>query len=151
MLVYDSFACSRRCARSAINPWSSAVARQLIDRVPGGVLRQPGVGAQRHQSEETGGDHPRVRHPVGVGEHADLLEVGDPVQVDLLGELPGRGSVDVLVGEHQTTWQRPLAGGRLAGPLPQQNLQAHPSRRVRPDCENGHQDLHVSVLKMTGR
>ena len=80
--------------RSARGPARSAAGRRP------GARRCPPAAADRRPAAPGRGIRwppPGLRHPVGVGEHPDLLEVGDPGQVDLLGQLPGRGGVDVLV------------------------------------------------------
>ena len=97
MFVYDILATSRACACVTIGPWSNAIGGSALDRMPAGVRRQLGRGGGGHQAEERRGDHPRARHPVRVGEHRELLQVGDLPQIHLLGELTPHGTGHVLV------------------------------------------------------
>ena len=50
--------------------------RKLAHRVPAGFWGQFGRGGGGHQAQECGGDHTGVRHPVRVGEHRELFQVG---------------------------------------------------------------------------
>ena len=61
--------------------------RQRVYRVPAGVGRQFGDGGGGHQPEKRRRDRPGVRHPVGLGEHRELLEVCHLAQIDFLGQL----------------------------------------------------------------
>ena len=80
-------ATSRAWAWVTIGRWSNAIGGSALtgcQRVSGGSSGVAGEGTRPRNVEAM------VRgagHPVRVGEHRELLEVGQLAQVDLLGEL----------------------------------------------------------------
>src|SRR5215207_8614480 len=92
-----------------------------LDWMPGGVLRDRRVMADRDESQIGGHDQPPWVSS-GVAARLQLLKVGQLPDVDLGGQVPADRRLQRLTGAQRSPGQRPRAVERLQGPLPQQHL-----------------------------
>ena len=121
--VYESFARSRSRPASAIEPWSNAASGDRRDGMPGRVLGDLGVDVRRNEAEERRRHHPVVGNAVGLAARLELLQVRELLHVDLCGQVAADGVLERLAGIEVAAGERPGAAERIAGPLPQQNLE----------------------------
>ena len=109
--------------------------RELIDEMPGGVVRELRVDVGRHEAEKRGRELAVIRMASRVAPRAELLEMGELADVDLRRELaPDRAFERLGVGERPAR-QGPGTAERLARPLPEQRMEPAPAH-----LEHGRED-----------
>src|SRR5678816_2990339 len=91
--------------------------------MPASVLRDGRVDVGRDEPEVRGREFPFEWVPVRLAERLELLQVGELPHIHLLGEMAADCLLERLAELEEAAREGPRAEERLAGPLPEQDLQ----------------------------
>src|SRR3990170_7934493 len=102
--------------------------------MPARVRRDSGIATERDEAEVCGRELPAARVACWVAPGAELLEVRPVADVDLGRQVAQDRSLEGLVRAERAARQRPRVAERLAGALPQEDVE-HAVSHLEDDCQ----------------